>query len=68
MSLRCRACIKCKTYIVIHPDNPINQVDIKKFERKHTGHTIMTTDINEVKGAYASYTNNDGPQSTDENV
>jgi len=68
MSLRCRACIKCKTYMVIHPDNPINQVDIKKFERKHTGHTVMTVEINEVKGAYSPSTNNDGPQPTDENV
>ena len=58
MSLRCRACIKCKTYIVIHPDNAINQADIKKFERKHIGHTIMTTEINEVKGVYAPFANN----------
>jgi hypothetical protein len=65
--LRCRACIKCKEYIVIHPDNPINQVDIKKFERKHTGHTVMTVDMNEVKGAYAPHTNNGDAQTSDEN-
>ncbi len=66
--VRARACIKCREYIVIHPDNPINQVDIKKFERKHISHTIMTVDLNEIKGVYAPSTNNDGPQTTDENV
>ncbi|MFX1377086.1 MAG: hypothetical protein ACFFA0_14870 [Promethearchaeota archaeon] len=68
MSVRCRACIKCKTYLVIHPDNPINQVDIKNFERKHTGHTIVTVDLNEVKGAYAPFSNNGEAQSVEENV
>ncbi|KKL20445.1 hypothetical protein LCGC14_2455380, partial [marine sediment metagenome] len=43
--VRCRACIKCKSYLVIHPANPINQVDIKTFERKHASHTIMTVDL-----------------------
>lgn len=54
--------------MVIHPDNPVNQVDIKKFERKHTGHTIMTSDINEVKGVYTPFTNNGNGHSSDENV
>ncbi|MFX1325714.1 MAG: hypothetical protein ACFE8N_12230 [Promethearchaeota archaeon] len=68
MSLRCRACIKCRTYIVIHPDNPINQADIKNFERQHTGHTIMTADINEVKGVYAPSTNNGGANHNGESM
>jgi hypothetical protein len=68
MSLRVRACIKCRQYIVIHPDNPINQVDIKKFERKHTGHTVMTSDLNEVKGVYTAQSNNGNGQSSDENI
>jgi len=68
MSLRVRACIKCRQYIVIHPDNPVNQVDIKKFERKHTGHTVMTSDLNEVKGVYTASSNNGKGQSSDENV
>ena len=66
MSLRCRACIKCKTYIVIHADNPINQVDIKNFERKHTSHMIMTVDLNEVKGVYNPSTNNGGTKPSEE--
>jgi hypothetical protein len=53
---------------VIHPDNPINQVDIKKFERKHTGHTVMTSDLNEVKGVYTAQSNNGNGQSSDENI
>ncbi|MHA2006381.1 MAG: hypothetical protein ACXABO_05230 [Promethearchaeota archaeon] len=56
--VRCRACIKCKTYLIIHPENPINQVEIKNFEKKHTAHTIMTVDLSEVKGLYAPFKNN----------
>ena len=56
--VRCRACIKCKSYLVIHPNNPINQVALKTFERKHSGHTIMTVDLNEVKGIYTPFSNN----------
>jgi hypothetical protein len=67
MSLRCRACIKCKTYIVIHADNPVNQVEIKNFDRRHTSHTIITVDINEVKGVYSPYANNGGAKPSEEN-
>lgn len=56
--MRARACIKCKEYIVIHPDNPINQLDIKKFEKRHVGHTIMTVDLNEIKGIYNLFKDN----------
>lgn len=66
MSVRCRACIKCREYIVIHPSNPINQVEIKRFEKVHSGHTIMTTDINEVKGAYSSFKNHTNEKATQE--
>lgn len=67
MSLRCRACIKCKTYIIIHADNPINQIEIKNFERKHTSHTIVTMDLNEVKGIYSSIANNGSAKPSEEN-
>ncbi len=59
MSVRCRACIKCRSYVVIHPSNPVNQVEIKRFEKKHLGHTVVTVDINEVKGSYNSEKNNE---------
>ena len=65
--MRARACIKCREYIVIHPDNPINQLDIKKFERKHTSHTIMTVDLNEIKGTYNPHKNN-GKANSIENI
>ena len=67
MSLRCRACIKCKTYIVIHADNPINQVEIKTFERNHTNHTIMTVDLNEVKGIYSPFSTNGNDKPPEKN-
>ncbi|MFX1310897.1 MAG: hypothetical protein ACFFB6_12790 [Promethearchaeota archaeon] len=57
MSIRVRACIKCRTYIVIHPGNPVNLAEIKKFEKKHLGHTVVTVDLNEVKGSYSSSKN-----------
>lgn len=66
MSVRCRACIKCREYIVIHPSSPINQVEIKRFEKVHSGHTIMTTDINEVKGAYSSFKNHTNKKAAQE--
>jgi hypothetical protein len=56
--VRCRACIKCREYIVIHPSNPINLLEIKKFEKKHSLHTIVTMDLNEIKGVYESFKNN----------
>ena len=66
MSVRVRACIRCKEYIVIHPSNHINQVEIKKFEKVHLSHTIMTVDLNEVKDAYSSYKNHANEKATQE--
>lgn len=61
--VRARACIKCKEYMIIHPDNPINQFDIKKFERRHTNHTIITVDLNEIKGSYNLFKNDEEAKS-----
>ena len=66
MSVRVRACIKCRSYIVIHPGNPVNQVEIKKFEKKHLGHTVVTVDLNEVKGNYSSSKINEAEKATQE--
>jgi len=66
MSVRCRACIKCRTYLVIHPSNPVNQVEIKRFEKQHLGHTIVTVDLNEIKGSYSSSKNNEAEKTTKE--
>lgn len=58
--IRARACLKCKTYVMIHPNSPVNQVEIKKFEKKHLGHTIMTVGFGEIKGIYTSFKSNGG--------
>lgn len=55
--MRARACIKCREYVIIHTGNPVNQLDIKKFEKKHLSHTIMTVDLSEIKGIYSSFKN-----------
>ena len=46
--MRARACIRCKEYIVIHPNNPVNQNKIELFEKKHHLHTLITVDIDEI--------------------
>ena len=50
--MRARACIKCKEYVVIHPNNPLNQSKIDLFERKHHLHTLITVAIDEIKDQY----------------
>jgi len=60
MIVRCRACVKCKEYMIIHPDNPVNQLDIKNFEKRHLNHTIMTVGLGEVKGIYSPFKKNGG--------
>jgi len=56
--IRARACLKCKEYLLIYPSNPINQVEIKKFEKKHLSHTIMTVGFGEIKGLYRAFNSN----------
>lgn len=48
---------------MIHPNNPINQETIKVFEGKHRTHTLITLDLEEVKG---QYTNFESPKSSEE--
>ena len=55
LNLRARACTKCEEYIVIHPDNPINQKQVRIFDLYHRGHTLVTLDLNEVKGKYNGF-------------
>ena len=66
MSVRVRACIKCRTYAVIHPSNPVNMLEIKRFEKQHLGHTVVTVDLNEVKGSYTSSKNHEAEKVTQE--
>jgi len=50
--IRVRACIKCKKYIIINPNDPTNQNQIKSFERVHPAHTLITVELNEIKEFY----------------
>ncbi|MBA7683599.1 hypothetical protein ES703_91971 [subsurface metagenome] len=53
--MRCKACMKCREYVLIHPENPENQEVIKLFEGIHRGHTVVTLDFNEVKGTFKNF-------------
>jgi hypothetical protein len=57
--LRARACIKCKEFLLIYPDNPKNLQEIKEFEKEHSGHTIITVNYSEIKGEYKKYEKNE---------
>ncbi|MBA7500083.1 hypothetical protein ES704_02836 [subsurface metagenome] len=50
--IRVRACVRCKKYIIINPNDPTNQNQIKSFERVHTSHTLITVELNEIKKFY----------------
>ena len=50
--IRARACIKCHEYVFIHPNSIISQEIEKNFDKKHSGHTIVTVDLEEIKGQY----------------
>ncbi len=56
--MRARACIKCKEYIVIHTNNPLNQAKINTFEKMHHQHTLITINLDEIKDEYQSINNN----------
>jgi len=63
--MRARACIRCKEYVVIHPNNPLNQNKVNLFERKHHLHTLITVNIDEIKDQYQAFKNN-GSENTSE--
>jgi len=60
--LRVRACIKCKEYLPIHPSNVQSNFMLKEFEKKHSGHTVVTLELNEVKGEYQNAANKRDPK------
>jgi len=65
--MRARACIKCKEYVVIHANNPLNHSKIEFFERKHHLHTLITVNLNEIKDQYQISKNNGSNGSSGEN-
>lgn len=52
--IRARACIKCKKYVPIHPGNQENRILVNQFEGEHRGHTVVTLELEEIKGEYAN--------------
>ena len=52
LKIRARACIKCREYVRIYPNNPENQNLLRVFEVNHKGHTLITLDLNEIKDQY----------------
>ncbi len=64
--MRARACIKCKEYIVIHPNNPLNQSELNLFEKSHHQHTLVTVNLDEIKDTYQSFRDNEYVNSFEE--
>ncbi len=64
--IRARACTRCREYVTILPDSPVNQNLIKTFEGKHRGHTIITVDLDEVKGGYENFEKATSEESAEE--
>ncbi|MEJ2248574.1 MAG: hypothetical protein P8Y70_03770 [Candidatus Lokiarchaeota archaeon] len=50
--MRAQACIKCKEYVLIHPGDPVNKKMLDEFKGKHRGHTVITVELEEIKGKY----------------
>ena len=50
-----RACIKCREYVIVEPNNPKNQISIKQFEENHRGHNLVTLDLDEVRNQYIEF-------------
>ena len=50
--MRARACIRCKEYVLVHPEDPKNLGEIKQFETKHDKHTLVTLDLGEISQEY----------------
>ena len=65
--MRARACIKCKEYMVIHANNPLNQSKIDYFERQHHLHTLITVNLDEIKDQYKISKGNGSNGSSEEN-
>jgi len=56
--MRARACIKCKKYVFIHANNPLNQTKLSHFQNFHSNHTLITVDLNEITEDYKLFNNN----------
>jgi len=50
--MRARACIRCKEYVLVHPEDPKNLGEIKQFEITHDKHGLVTLELNEIAENY----------------
>ena len=50
--MRARACIRCKEYVLVHPEDPMNLGEIKEFEMMHEKHGLVTLDLEEIAQEY----------------
>ncbi len=66
--MRARACIKCREYMIIHANNPLNQNKIENFQRKHHLHTLITVNLEEIKDQYQIIKNNGSKDSSNGNT
>ena len=56
-TIKVRACVKCKVYVVVHTDNATSTDMLVKFERDHAGHMLITTPLDDIKDSgYSSVT------------
>ncbi|MBY8981578.1 MAG: hypothetical protein KGD57_01405 [Candidatus Lokiarchaeota archaeon] len=55
LDMRARACLKCREYVLIHPDNPKSINRVSQFEKVHRGHTLIISDINEIKDQFTIF-------------
>ena len=66
--MRARACIKCREYMIIHANNPLNQNKIENFQRKHHLHSLITVNLEEIKDQYQIIKNNGSKDSSNGNT
>ncbi|TXT64832.1 MAG: hypothetical protein BAJALOKI3v1_160034 [Promethearchaeota archaeon] len=64
--MRARACIKCREYVLIRPDDPGNMTLISKFEKNHRGHTLITLNFEEIKGTYKKFLTEEEKKASEE--
>ncbi len=50
--IRARACIKCKEYVVVMPSSRLNEIVVKRFEKTHFEHNLVTCEIEEIQNKY----------------
>ncbi len=55
VKMRVRACFKCKEYVLIRPNDHKNLLLIKEFEKHHSYHAVITITLEEVKGQYKKF-------------